>query len=241
MIALGAVAAASPCLGDLAWAQELALGAAAPIVELPLSLGYVEGSDAFRSLRRLPAQVRRPGAAGDTAGDRGLRVVPARELWAGDPEMVGPPLRLRIAGLYPPAALASGRRSELPFAIDLDVLFPAPEPAIDPHPLRFAAWSFRRRPWNLSPPVAFNFPLDWEALPEIEVRVVPARREPARAFTARFTLDDETGRPRLRRGVYLLGLSAGAWDGPRPLAAMGKNVDPEAFSVLISVEPTRAD
>ena len=80
-----------------------------------------------------------------------LRIVPAAELFQGDTELVGRHLRWRIDGLYPPAALERKRRKELPVAIDIDVLFPAPDPAVSQEPVRFQAWSFRRRPgWNPS-------------------------------------------------------------------------------------------
>lgn len=168
-------------------------------------------------------------------------MVPAAELFQGDTELVGRPLQLRIDGLYPPAALVRKRRAELPVAIDLDVLFPPPEPAISQEPVRFHAWSFRRRPgWNPSPPIRFTFPLGWQELPEIEMRVVPAGGLPPVVLRTRFTFDDEPGIPRLQRGLYLLGTVPDVWRFPVSLQALARTAPLELVSVLMSIEPVEA-
>jgi hypothetical protein len=121
-------------------------------------------------------------------------------------------------------------------AIDLDVLFPSPDPAF-PEPIRYFAWSFRRQSgWNPSPPVSFVFPLDWNVLPELSMRVVPADGGPVRTFRTRFTFDQESGRPRLLRGVYALGTSPNAWRSSLSLQSLGPGTPAELVSVLISME-----
>jgi hypothetical protein len=163
--------------------------------------------------------------------------VAAERLPLGDTSLVGRPLRLRIHGLYPPAALSPKRRQELPLSIDLDVIFPPPDPAF-PRPLPFHAWSFRRAfGWNASPPVSFTFPLDWYVYPELQMTVVPAAGGAPITMTTRFTLDDDSGLPRLRRGLYLLGLRPGAWLAEGDLQKLGGRTPAELFSILISIEP----
>ena len=204
----------------------------------PLSAGYIEGSEAFRDLKRLPRKVRRPlsVATSNEAAEASAVVVPATSLFQGDTSLPGRPLRIRIDGLYPPQALEPKLWKKLPLAMDLEVLFPSPDPAF-PQPLRFFAWSFRRRPgWNPSPPVSFRFPLDWQALPQFVFRVRTAAGE-QHVLRTKFTVDAEPGRPRLRRGVYLFGAEPGVWDRPMNLADLARWAPAELASVLISMDP----
>lgn len=231
-LAFGSVGVASLYLGDFAWAQ----GASAAR-GLALPVAYLNGSETIRSLKYLPRSVRHPATERDSkAGGEALRFMPADRVPLGDTNLIGRPLRLRIHGLYPPAAVAPRRLRELPLAIDLDVLFPSPDPAF-PQPARYQAWSFRRQGgWNASPPVSFVFPLDWSVYPEIEMKVVPATGGAPVTMTSRFTIDDEAGMPRLRRGLYMLGLRPGNWRGEADLAKLGGATPAELFSVLLSLE-----
>lgn len=231
-LVLGSAGLVSLCLGDLAWAQPSPTAS-----RLPIAVAYLEGSEWIGDLKHLPRGVRRPAAPRDldAAAER-LEVVAAERLPLGDTGLVGRPLRLKIHGLYPPAALNPKRWRELPLAIDLDVLFPPPDPALSA-PVPFHAWSFRKRPgWNASPPVSFVFPLDWYVYPEISMTVVPAGGGSPVRMTARFTLDDESGQPRLRRGLYLLGFQPGPWRMEGDLQKLGGRTPAELFSVLLSVE-----
>jgi len=230
-LVLGSAGLATLCLGDLAWADPLLTGAA-----LPLPVAYVDGSGGLRGLKHLPSSVLRPGMAERSATAETLTVLAADRLPEGDTSLVGRPLRMRIHGLYPPATLNPQRRTELPVSIDLDVVFPPPDPAF-PAPAPFHAWSLRRsNGWNPSPPVSFVFPLDWYVYPELVMTVVPS--EGGRPVTMRtlFTLDDEPGRPRLQRGLFLLGLLPGAWRAEGALRKLGGKTPAELFSVLISME-----
>jgi hypothetical protein len=232
-LALGSAGLLAPLFRDLAWAEPLAAEALAR----PMSVGYIEGSEGFRNLRRLPRKVRRPGLAEGDETEPSAVIVPAADLFQADTSLPGRPLRIRIDGLYPPLATEPKRRRALPLAVDLDALFPSPDPAIAT-PLRYQAWSFRQRPgWNPSPPVSFRFPLDWQALPQFVLRVQQAPEVPPVVLRTKFTLDNEPGRPRLRRGVYLFGFAPGAWDGEVKLADFGRRAPAELFSVLISMDP----
>ncbi|MEA2602911.1 MAG: hypothetical protein QOF89_3903 [Acidobacteriota bacterium] len=224
----------APLFGNLAWAEGLA-GSAAVAVQ-PMSVGFVEGSDTLHGLRRVPRKIRRPALQVEGEDNAPLRVVPAASLAQGDTSLPGRPLRIRIDGLYPAAALSPKRLWELPQAIDLDFIFPPPDPVLAPNPIRFQAWSFRRAPWDLSAPVSFHFPLEWQALPEIVLKVRDAAGT-VRVLQTKFTLDEEPGRPRLLRGFYVLGLTPGAWRSDVRLDDLARKAPAELFSILISFDP----
>ena len=237
-LAFGSAGLLSLCFGDLAWGQALQAGVA---VARPMPVGFLEGSEQLKSLRRLPLRIRRPRIPSATAEAAPLRIVPADQLPMGDTSLMGQPLRLTIHGLYPPAALGPKQQARLPLAMDLDVLFPSPDPAF-PEPIRFFAWSFRRWPgWSPSPPVSFSFPMDWEALPELVLRVAPASGGPPIVLRTRFTVDYEAGRPRLQRGAYVLGTTPGVWRDGTALAALARTAPAELASVLLSVEREEAE
>lgn len=236
-LVLGSAGLAALCFGGAAQAQSLIAAG----TERPMPVGFVAGSESASLLRKLPARIRRPRMAAE-GGANGLDyvVVPAPSLPLGDTNLIGSPLRLTIHGLYPPGGIAPRQWAELPLAIDLDVLFPSPDPMF-PEPIRFFAWSFRRQPgWNPSPPVSFVFPLDWQALPELSMRVVSAKGE-VRTFRTRFTFDDESGQPRLMRGAYVLGTSPNAWRSNVALRALGPETPASFVSVLLSMEPEPAE
>ena len=235
-LAWGSAGLLLPLVGDLAWAQ----GSEAAV--RPLSAGYIAESEVFRDLHRLPRRVRRPlsVAPEGSAAEASPVVVPAASLFQGDTSLPGKPLRIRIDGLYPPQAMEPKLWKKLPLAMDLEVLFPSPDPAV-PQPLRFFAWSFRRRPgWNPSPPVEFRFPLDWQALPQFVLKVRTAAGEPL-VLRTKFTVDAESGRPRLRRGIYLFGAAPGVWDRSLSLADLAKWAPAELASVLISMDPVEEE
>lgn len=53
----------------------------------------------------------------------------------------------------------------------------------------------------------------------------------------RFTLDNEPGRPKLRRGVYLLGLTPVAWSRAARVSDYARVAPAEMFSLMISMDP----
>lgn len=236
----GSIAALSPWMSKVAVAESLL---AAESAALPLSVGYIEGSDVIADLKKLPLAILRPGvpdAEGNPAG-LGWRVVPADELPLGDTSIVGRPLKVRVHGLYPGLATAPKRRRTLPLAIDLDVLVPPPpDPALT-RALFFSAWSMKQREgWNPSPPIAFTLPLDWEAMPTFTMDVTSADGT-RRRLAAEFTVDTEEGRPRLHRGLYVLGLAPFAWRTGMGLPQLAKTAPVERTSILVSVEPVKEE
>ena len=239
-LALGSAGLLAPFFKDLAWAEPLAREAAVR----PMSIGYIEGSETFRSLQRLPRKIRRPLVAvnGDVEeAETSSVIVPAASLFQGDTNLPGRPLRIHIHGLYPSATLKLERPGELPEAVDLEVLFPSPDPAF-PQPLRFFAWSFRKEPaWSPSPPISFRFPLEWEAMPQFVLRVRTAARESI-VMRTKFTVDAESGRPRLRRGAYLFGFNPAAWDrGGAKVADLARRIPAEMVSLLVSMDPEKEE
>jgi len=239
-LTLGSMSLAGLWLG-LGRAEAAVLGeeARAALPARPMSLGYLAGSEELPDTMRLPRSVLRPSKqprSGSPAQGILNEVVSADGLPRGDTSLVVLPFRMRIHGLYPPAAYSVSRRPAMPLAVDLDVIFPPPDPVF-PRPARFLAWSFRRRPgWDPSPPTRFTFPLDWQAMPELEMKVTPADGGPATVLSTRFTVDYEPGRPRLRRGVYLLGLAPNAFEQDISLAELARLAPETMLSVMISVE-----
>jgi hypothetical protein len=234
-LALGSAGLLAPFFKNLAWAESLSMAEAV----LPMPVGYLEGSESLRNLHRLPRKVLRPALAVQqeekAMGESSPVVVPAAGLFQGDTNLPGQPLHIHVHGLYPPMALESKLRRQLPLTVDLEAIFPSPDPAF-PEPLRFYVWGLRRKQgWNPSPPTQFVFPLDWNALPQFVMRVVLADGTPV-SLRTRFTLDNESGRPRLRRGVYLFGLTPGAWSRETKLAEFARFAPIDLFSVLVSME-----
>lgn len=230
-LALGSAGFLSLCFGGMAQAQAI-FDANAQL----MSVGYLEGSGEAPRLRKLPLRIRQPRAAVQAGDATEYRIVSAASLPMGETQLIGRPLRMTVHGLYPPGGLLPKLRGQLPLAIDLDVLFPSPDPAF-PEPIRYFAWSFRRYPgWSPSPPVSFVFPLDWNSLPELSMRVVPADGGPAKTFRTRFTFDQESGCPRLLRGTYALGISSNAWRSAVALQDLGPGTPASLVSVLVSME-----
>jgi hypothetical protein len=79
--------------------------------------------------------------------------------------------------------------------------------------------------------------LEWDALPELVLRIRTAEGLPL-VMRTKFTVDAESGRPRLRRGAYLLGLTPGAWDrGDVKVADLARRTPAEMVSILVSMDP----
>ncbi|HEX3528827.1 MAG TPA: hypothetical protein VH988_17340 [Thermoanaerobaculia bacterium] len=231
-LALGAVGVALPWAGGLAQAAQ---AAQAPAVE-PLSVGFLEGSDQL-SLHYDHMKWSIPKKMSAAEPDS-LPVLPAAGLTLGDQKLAGGDIKLTIHGLYP-AEPADCKGVE---AIDLDVLFPAPDPAV-PVPARYLAWSFRRK-GSASPPVSFRVPLGLDGRLDIAMRTVcqlgaaPVQRR----FQTSFTADWQQGRPKLQRGIYVLGVRPGIWDSALDLpGAKQKGQKADLCSVVVSVEPIAAE
>lgn len=231
-LVLGTAGALNLCFGELAAAAE---AIAAPE---PMSIGFLEDSDLLPRLGKRTwrgALTGRMGSAEKGGGEpRPPRILPAEALPLGDQNLAGGTVLLRIHGLFP--RLMQQVWVE---AVDLDVLYPSPEPQFIPGPLPFFAWSFRRRPgFNASPPLAFTVPLGIDG--QLDLALSVTAREKAgmvkRRYTASFTVDWAEGRPKLHRGIYLLGL-APVWDSARTLPAAGEKARMDLLSIAMTVEP----
>jgi len=232
-LALGAAGAALPWMGGLAQAAE----APAASVE-PMSVGFLEGSDQL-SLHYDHMKWSIPKRM-SSAEAGSLPVLPAVGLPLGDQQLAGGDVKLTVHGIYP-AEAADCKGVE---AIDLDVLFPAPDPA-RPVPARYLAWSFRgHSSFMPSPPVSFRVPLGLDGRLDLAMRsvclagAVPVQR----FFQTSFTADWQQGRPKLQRGIYVLGVRPGIWDAAIDLPGAKQRSKKSALcSVVVSVEPIAAE
>lgn len=241
VLTFGAAGLLAPLFNNLAWAEPLAAAAERSAQTLPMSVGYIDGSEEYRSFKRLPRKIRRPllQKEGD-AEETSPVIIPAESLFQADTSLPGRPLRIHVHGLYPPAALEVEHRREVPLAVDLEAIFPSPDP-VSPAPLRFYVWGLRQKHgWDPSPPTSFRFPLEWQVLPQLILRVWRGDGS-HHVMRTRFTLDNEPGRPKLRRGVYLLGLAPAAWSRTARVSDYARIAPAEMFSLMISMDPEAAE
>jgi hypothetical protein len=217
-----------------------------------MSVGFVEGSQSWPSLKKVTlANLSRGYRAlpGDAASPHA--VVPAVGMIAGDQALASELVRVGVRGLYP--VLTSVRVA----SIRLTVLFPSPDPARR-RPLPFFAWSYESRPApSPSPPLEFVAPLALDGGLRLRLDVVPAAgkaltrrsladltQEPlGGSFTADFTVDWYQGRPKLQRGVYLLGLGPSTWQGERelPVHRPRQQRPLDLLSLIVTVDPVPAE
>jgi len=242
-LVLGAAGALAPWMGGVAHAAQTAQ-APGQVSPEPLSVGYVNGSDEMERLKDFPWTVTtKQGKL--LAG--GIEVLPATGLIMGDQDLAGGDVMMTVHGLYPsaPAACRGVDR------VDLDVFFPSPDPASS-KPLRFMAWSFRRQPGiNVSQRLSFPVPLGLDGQLDLSVRSVyrgegkdiaeqVLRNPPAiqRFYKTSFTVDWQAGRPKLQRGVYLLGVRPALWDSPLELPqTVDRFQAGDLCSLVVSIEP----
>ena len=235
----GATALAGALTGPAdagATAAEERRGAAPP---LPLSVGYLEGSELLHNLRKLQPdlQVLTVERRGSTF-TAGRHIQPSHRYPAGDPSLVGGAVRMTVHDLYPRRLPDGPAAEQWPVAIDLDVMVPLLDPPAGSTAV-FHAWSYRRLPAeDRSARVSFVLWPDWYSDLGIAMRVVPpgAGSEP-RLLQTRFTLGNDQGRPRLLKGIYLLGLEPSTWEEDVELPDDPAQVPPEQLSVLVTIEP----
>jgi hypothetical protein len=249
-LSLSATGAALPWIGGLAQAQPLS--AAAPGAARPeaLPVGYLDGSDQLSfHFDRLPWSIPERLMTADPGT---LLVVPAAGMPLGDQQLAGRDVKLTVHGLYPaPPVDPSG--VEL---LDLDVLFPPPDPARPTTPARYMAWSFRRHPGlDPSPPVSFRVPLGLNGELNVTLRSVyqgdgrglaqqllSGLPYTVKSFQTTFTADWQTGRPKIQRGIYLLGVRPRLWSQDTSLPGSDqRSRTADLCSVVVSVEPIAAE
>ncbi len=210
----------------------------------PLSVGYLDGSELLENPRKLQPdlQVLSVERRGSTFNP-GRHIQPSHRYPAGDPSLVGGAVRMTVHDLYPRRLPDGAAGARWPVAIDLDVMVPLLEPPAGSTAL-FHAWSYRRLPARRLPAedrsarVSFVLWPDWYSDLGLAMRVVPpgAGSQPLLLQT-RFTLGNDQGRPRLLKGIYLLGIEPGAWEEDVELPDDPSQVPPEQLSVLVTIEP----
>lgn len=235
---LGAAGLAVPLFTQAASAQEKLAAAG---TALPMSIGFVEGTDEAGARFSTRKTWRRAiAAAGE--GETPRRVVPARSLLLGDQNLANQSVRLSIRGLYPRVPAQSALVSA-----DLDILFPSPDPALDT-PVPFYAWSYRQRPVAApSPPLSFVVPLGVDGGLDLALkvrstglrvaeRVVRGAPEKQLTYRSSFTVDASSTRPKLQAGLYLLGLTP-VWETDVDLPKAGEKPNMNLLSIVLAVEP----
>jgi hypothetical protein len=242
----GAATLPAALTGDAAPGAAGRAGGHPAVQVLPLSVGYLEGSELLQNLRKLQPdlQVLTVQRRGGTFTP-GRHILPSHSYPSGDPALVGGPVRMTIHDLYP-RSLPDGPAAERwPVAIDLDVMVPLLDPPAG-STARFLAWSYHRLPGRLpsedrSARVSFVLWPDWYSDLGLEMRVVPPGAGAAggqpRLLRTRFTLGSDQGRPRLLKGIYLLGLEPNTWNDDADLPDDPAQVPPERLSVLVTIEP----
>ncbi len=221
--------------------------AAARREALPLSVGFLAGSEALPALAGFVWQPQFGTAT--RSGVRRLygqrtapEVVPAAGLPSGDSNLAERTITVRCHGVYPTVPEASWFR-----LATLDVLFPAP--ADSPAPGRVPFFAYTMKPNTSAPPARFTVPLGADGGLELAVRtyggprlagLLPAgsaTRAPIFDFATRFTIDWQGTLPILRRGVYLLALLPGVWDRPTRLPSRARADRLDLSSLVLSIDP----
>jgi hypothetical protein len=244
LLAWGGAAALLPVLPGIARAQDQRAALR------PMSVGFVEGSEVWPAFGRVNAATLNRGIrAQPQQAAEPASVVPADSLISGDQTAANELVRIRVHGLYPipnPTHVADAY---------LTVYFPSPEHGRAVL-LPFTAWGFHNRPApNPAPPITFLAPLGADGALDMLVETTPAPQGPmlrrpsssvspapgpvGGRFAASFTVDWFPGRPKLQRGVYLLGLAPDTWSVPRrlPTPVRGQPRPIELISLMVSFEP----
>ena len=247
LLAWGGAAALLPAFSRAAHAQGApAVSAAVP---RPMSIGFVEGSDGWRRLKGITAGALNRGIRREAERPpEPAKVIPAESLISGQQEAANELVRVRVHGLYPIPNPTHVRNTYL------TVFFPSPEHGRNVM-LPFYAWGYRNRPApDPAPPIRFVAPLGADGALDFLLEVTPAPNNPlprrpslvspspgpvGGRFTASFTVDWFAGRPKLQRGVYLLGLAPDTWSTERtlPMPKSGQARPVELVSLMVSFEP----
>jgi hypothetical protein len=234
-LVLSATGLLTPWLSRAAQATAPRLSSA-PIVAppVPMSVGYVEGSDTWKSLRRLPWDDVQAAYAAIAAGAEPARsqAISAIGMPLGNQRLASTVVKVTVHGFYGGPIL----KKETLDAVDLDVYFPSPDPAF-PKPLPFHAWSFRRLPeMSFGHRLSFNVPLELDGGLVLSLVVGQLGAPSRQSYTTNFTVDTLSGRPKLQRGIYLLGLGPASWKNEATLPAYGETARRDLRSLVISID-----
>jgi hypothetical protein len=204
-LAMSSLAAGAALLPGIAPAETLVRGQ-------KLSVGYLEGSDRLDDVFRLPWR--------DLPDEEreAQFVVPADGLIAGDSSMAFSLIKIKLHGLFP--AMPPSKLARVSSAC-LTVYFHMPWLGI-PKPLPFHAWGarFGTRPTSGSP-IAFVVPTREDGSLEMafDIMSMPTGDLVPRRAQTDFTVDTWAGRPKLQRGIYLLGFESNTFARERQIPA----------------------
>lgn len=188
---------------------------AAGAADLPLtSVGYLVGSRTIEDMSTLPWDD--PAQAGATR-----RIVPATSMTSGDGGYATGLLAISVHRLHPVAGPTVQRAS-------LDLL--TPPPAGTTAELPVYAWTYRRSPHSESSTsrLTVSAPLVLEL--SVDLGTGPRRSRAA------FTTGSEAGRPKLRRGIYLVGLGRTTWNANFTGTDAQLAARPDLASVVLVVD-----
>lgn len=243
-IALGSFSTAAVCLEGATAGRSSHRPTPEPPVSVSrpgtMSVGYVEDSAAWAESERVPwdAQGLLPPESGT------VTVVPARNLTLGDSELGVTPPRVTVHGLYP---FLPHRGSSI-----TTIWFDQMLPYVDPRSgswLRFVAWTYSGRPIvNMGRDISFRALANpWlgfslavgggAALPRRITAGKPDLSSRLRVFEEYFVAGSDAGRPKLKTGIYLIGLGDRTWRSEVVLPRQGERPRTDLVSVALSVRP----
>lgn len=217
-----------------------------------LSVGMVESSERYPDFEVLPWET---DLSWDDPRFREWwpdtpRVVPAAQVGLGDQNLVHTHVRMRVHGVYPD--VDSWWRQGIE-KVELQVLYRSLDPQV-PGPVPFLAWSYEGRPVPMAAQrVRFVVPIDESGTLQLLLRVRrvlagtsgASTSSPttvvARQHAGTLTVDWQDARPKLQRGVYLLGLSPDTWSRASMLPAPGERARQDLCSLVVSVQPLGED
>jgi hypothetical protein len=224
-LALSSVAAGAALLPPF-------VGAAETLVRNEnLSVGYLAGSDQLEDVFQLPWRDLPEGEREDQW------VVPAESLVAGDGSLAFSMIDIKLHGLYP--AMPPRKLATLSSAC-LTVFYHLPWLGLT-EPLPFYAWGAR---FGATPtagsPVRFIAPTREDGSLQMAFDIMPLAKRGALARRAAtdFTVDSWAGRPKLQRGIYLLGFESSTFAGERviPAEPASQAAPWELCSLVMSVD-----
>ncbi len=241
-VALGSAAFMAQALAgahNLAFAENVVARAQ------PMTIGYLRGSQALLGNEEI---LRRLEAPDDGLADlvreawssfEPMEIIPAEHLPAGDEKLMGGVVRMRVHGLLPPPEVATDVHLE---SAILEVGFRIPGHGV----VDFTAWAFDRypiqrvgRPTSFTVPIRAGEPLRLSLLTRTGVPG-PETTEAARSTlktVATLGAGIGSSQPKLRTGLYFLGLDPSARAALPIPATYDYLVSDEQPFLVISISP----
>jgi hypothetical protein len=186
-----------------------------------IPIAFLEGSEAMTSL-----------AAALSAG--AVRAVPASAI-APASALAGEAVRMTVHGFTPGLG-----GQDTPFdSVYLDSLIPAPDAAHAGTTIPFYAWTYRRTPASSTGRSRFVIGSERGLRVGLSLSTLPAAaaaNDARREAISVFTSGRDRDLPKLRPGVYLLGLDDGLWHDRRTVPAIDDPAWSGLGSMVLTVE-----